>query len=972
MTDGTLATSDASHLGSDVLVAEVKTRIREHGLVVWLDAEGHYGPLMDTLATGALGFSYPIVSYHGSYLELMLAVEQYGNGLRPDHVLIHVPGVNKESVKETPVYELAAAGKMYERNLGTVVREAAVGVAKPEDVETFLRAPGLTLAKADAWLAELSAAPRDGMSLLLESLGLEEVVLSLLAGDRRLGAHLPKEGDKLLAFLEKGLGLDAAWRRFRLGEAELRPEAAAALVSSWLMAVEFVHDLKEPPVTVELRSLLSLGSRAKQSRKLAAAFRERLPDIYEELENDLQRVLAEERTSHHAEALGSIDTFRFEEATMRGASLDALRAGAWERAYGYSVDRTPATCFWVERSSALQRTWELIRLASEAGRAFAAQAKGLERCMSLEEATARYAEKLAPLDCAHRIFEQRAHALIASDLEDHDALLDVRATVRQAYRAWTNGVNRAFCDLCLAHGALPGRSLRQRAIYEDVVQRRLDEGMTTAFFMVDALRFEMAQDFARQLEREKYRVRLDARLAELPTETHVGMNALAPVEDGGKLHAVLKNGDLGGFRRKEFVVSDPGGRVRAIAERSSLGQLPLDLELEAFQDLSLTALKRKLVGKGSLVVVRSRELDTAGEHRLHLGTFDQTLALMKSAISLLSQAGIERFVVTSDHGFLLQDSTVDNVPFGASKRVPERRYAILDEPSGKPDVLEVRLSSLEYTAPKDLYLVFAPDTVVWKTRDDVAPFVHGGNSLQERVIPVLEIERAPRGRTTSKYEVVASPEPGHLGRQRLRVAVRLQNRETGTLAFEGPKKISLALRVPGRTELTLTVIAVEPPGELTNGRVLVPPNRGEAIIEFEIEGAVDDRVRVEVFHPDATADVTPKIVEGFFEVARDRRLRKPSDAPPAEAPVTVAPATISPAALRASNWEELVTDEAYRRVLQIVEERRSVNEEELRQLLGSPMRVRAFARSFDKLVVLLPFGIEVLTVNGMKVYARKD
>ena len=32
----------------------------------------------------------------------------------------------------------------------------------------------------------------------------------------------------------------------------------------------------------------------------------------------------------------------------------------------------------------------------------------------------------------------------------------------------------------------------------------------------------------------------------------------------------------------------------------------------------------------------------------------------------------------------------------------------------------------------------------------------------------------------------------------------------------------------------------------------------------------------------------------------------------------------------------------------------------------------AFARSFDKLVVLLPFEVEVLTVNGMKVYSRKD
>jgi hypothetical protein len=41
-------------------------------------------------------------------------------------------------------------------------------------------------------------------------------------------------------------------------------------------------------------------------------------------------------------------------------------------------------------------------------------------------------------------------------------------------------------------------------------------------------------------------------------------------------------------------------------------------------------------------------------------------------------------------------------------------------------------------------------------------------------------------------------------------------------------------------------------------------------------------------------------------------------------------------------------------------------------VLGSPRRVRAFAREFDRLVLLLPFGVEVLTVNGMKAYGRRD
>jgi len=586
--------------------------------------------------------------------------------------------------------------------------------------------------------------------------------------------------------------------------------------------------------------------------------------------------------------------------------------------------------------------------------------------------------ELAPVDRQHRLFEQRAHALLASDLDDYDALLEVRKAVRRAYRGWANATNRAFFELCVAHGPLPGRSLRQRSIYEEVVHPLVEQGGRVAFLLVDALRFEMAQGLALELRREKYRASLGARLAELPSETAIGMNALAPIERGGRLRPVMRDGKIAGFTAGEFSVCDPAARVRAMSERSlpGPGQSAEDIELEELQDLSLTQLKRRLSGKPPLVVVRSRELDTAGEHGLHLGTFDHTLALLKSAISLLSQAGVERFVIASDHGFLLQDATVENIPFGVGKRVPERRHALLREPSGMPDVLEVRLSALEYDVEEDLYLVLRPDTALWQTKSKVAPFVHGGNSLQERVIPVLVIDRhVVRGKTTSRYEVVAQAEPAHLGRQRLRVAVRLQNRENASLGFLAPKSISLALRVPGRPDVVIALLDVGPPATLSDGRVLVPPNRDEAVVEFELEGQTDEKVRVEVYHPDAVEDVTPKVVEGFFDAARSRRLPKlragegsvppPAAAPASEpAPVQAAPATPS--------FGELVADEGYRRVLEIIAERRTINEAELAQVLGSPRRVRAFARSFDDLVRLLPFEVEILTVHGMKAYARKD
>lgn len=945
-----------THLASHALAAEVRKKVRERGLVVWLDAERQYGELARSLDT--FDFKYPVLAFDGSYLELMLALERYGSGLFPEHLLIHLPGVNKDTVKETPIYELYKAGTLFEKGLATLVREAAVGVAKPEEVDAFVRAPTLTLARADEWLRELREQPRDRLSLLLDSLGADDVVMALVCEDTRLRGHLPSGAPQVFDTLERTLGLAPWWRTYRIGSAEPTSGAIATLVASWLMAVEFVDDLKDSPVTPELQRLKKLGRPLTDvCRRLVARFRETAPDVYELFAGELQDRLDEERTSHHAAALGSIDTFRFEEATTRAAAIAALQRSEWAAANALAIERTPESCFWVKRSATLQRTWEIVRAAAALGLSLAATAKALERCASHEEALERYVAKLAPIDRAHRTFEQRAHALLASDLEDYDALLEVRAALRGALRVWADAINRSFFALCVAQGALPHRGLRQRAVYEDVVHPLIERGGRVAFILVDAMRFEMAQGLADDFKREKYRVTLGARLAELPTETVVGMNALAPLEDKGRLRVLVKNGSIKGLASNEFSVVDPTSRVRAISARVPGGTE--DIELERFQDMALAKLQKRVQGK-SLVVVRSRELDTAGEHGLHLGTFEQTLALLKSAISLLAQAGVEHFVIASDHGFLLQDPTAANVPFGVNMRVPDRRHALLDQPSGMADVLEVPLSALEYDVESEAYLVFRPDTALWKVKEAIAPFVHGGNSLQERVIPVLVLERDTiRGKTTSKYEVVARAELAHLGRQRLRVAVRLQNRETGTLGFLAPKTITLALRIPDRPDVTITLLDAGPPATLANGRVLLPPNRDEALIEFELEGPVDDKVRVELFHPDAVEQVTPKTVEGFFDVGRNRRLGKALE--PAVAAVSTG-----------TKWAEQIGDPEYRRVLEIIEERRNINEAELQQVLGSARRVRAFARQYDELVKLVPFEIEVLTVNGMKVYARKD
>lgn len=90
----------AAESASARLAKELTKKVRDRGLVLWVDAERQYEPLVDALGRKELCFEYPVIALRGSYLELMLALEPFGNGLYPEKALVHLSGLNKESVKE--------------------------------------------------------------------------------------------------------------------------------------------------------------------------------------------------------------------------------------------------------------------------------------------------------------------------------------------------------------------------------------------------------------------------------------------------------------------------------------------------------------------------------------------------------------------------------------------------------------------------------------------------------------------------------------------------------------------------------------------------------------------------------------------------------------------------------------------------------------------------------------------------------
>lgn len=923
---------------------------------MWLDRDGHYTDFVGELAERHTSgdFPHPVVPFRGSFLEMMLALEGHAAGLDPAPLLIHMPGFTEDDMRRTPLLELYRAGTRYRRSLETLIRETASGRVEPEKLERFLASDAMTLAKADAWLARETSGGHDGLAGLLEDTSLEVVVAELLVRSTFLESHLnPASLDDLgtlRAYLGRKLGMTEAWVRFickddpHTGPLDGLKEALA----SWVLCVEYVHDLRRGPALEALKPLKSLrGGLVEICREQAELLRTQAPDRYEALADQVETHLHDELPNILPEDLGRIDTFRTEEARILDAAVQALGDGRWDAARAWAADRSARGSFWLQRDARRNIEWSLVADAATLGCGLAEQARPLQGWRSLDEAMAAYAEAGAVVDRAHRHFEQRRARLLQPQLPHFRGLKLAVAGLRARYREWADMTARDFSQLCRAQGALPAEGVQQRAVFGQVIAPLVAGAERVAVLLVDGLRYEMAQELAEALQAEGATVELSPRLAELPTITAVGMNVLAPVATGGRLTMAGARG-FAGFRAGEYAVDDPGSRARSMGMRAT-GEPALTLDLAEVCELDLDTLKRKVAQK-KLVLVHSREIDQAGEAGVGLAAFEDLLGQVTAGWLRLKAANVARFVVTSDHGFLLLDETVAVRPYG-KRSDPCPRYVLADERREEPATLTVSLAELGYQG-RDGFLLFPEDTAVFDTGGARPGFVHGGNSPQERVIPVLTVSGAATRADLSAYLVEAERGPDVLGMRRLRLRLVHDAEQSAGLPFERSAPVDLVIRAVDRPDVRGVVADVNGPGVRKGGRLHVPVEDGWTEVVFTLTGPHEEQVRIEVAHPDDVERVTPALVEGWFVVeGAGGGGVAPPETGDDERP----------------GWLDELPDDGTRRVFAHLARHRVVTEAEAVEMLGSARAFRRFSLHFEDLCGHTPLRVRIeVTPQGKR------
>lgn len=275
---------------------------------------------------------------------------------------------------------------------------------------------------------------------------------------------------------------------------------------------------------------------------------------------------------------------------------------------------------------------------------------------------------------------------------------------------------------------------QQRSFY----QKYVESAPNRVFVVIsDAMRYEVAAELAEQLQQEtRSQVAIHGIQGIFPTVTKFGMAALLPnkviypEETAGNLK-VMVDGQLSDAQNRDKILkaANPDSCV---------------LKYDDIRDL--TRDKRSSLVKGMKVVyIYHDQIDKRSHHDKAAmpAAVDDTLTDLKNITKMIiNEFSGTNIYFTSDHGFLYtysdpNESTKISHDLDNSYTLEiGNRYAIQAK-TGEMDSSFLEPVSMSYTC-RDVQGYTAPETIRIKKSGSGMNFVHGGTSLQEMVVPVIE------------------------------------------------------------------------------------------------------------------------------------------------------------------------------------------------------------------------------------------
>lgn len=854
------------------IIAEQTKRVveeaaREKAPLVWLDKTGEFASLALKWKNTQGAFPYPVFAFDGSFLELMMESRKTLEGKHPSPCVVYMKGFDDRDIKQTPMYETCKAGRTWSVPLERIIREAGTSVLSSEQIEHILKQDSLDVETAEKFADTMvNRCPEiDGA---VTTFGNEDdFVIAYLEGNDAVDISisiLKEHFNRVFGCTDDWI---ASWTHQTANLVSANEFAEA--FSAYLLCLEYSFDLSVPPRSERLSRLTKapVEYRIRVSRFLKTLRRDK-PKLYAVWAERTELGLTDEEKKVDAAGLGKLDTFRFEADIILDAALDSLVSGDWSMALDWATPRLEeslpseaARTFWVRNDPLRERIWKWINVTASLGREIKDAIENEIPAQSAIAAFDSYVSREWRIDRLHRKFKLVTATVNTATVRNrYDDFIRIRSAMNTLYRSWADSRTRGWNALCAKDGFAAHRDNAQRFFFGRMIEPALRTEKKTALVLVDAFRYELGEELASMLtdysNGEKI---IQAMLAELPTVTAVGMNALMPVTKDGSLDPVFdKTGKkILGFRSGERQVTTPDTRQRALAEYVDGRCEWTDLAL--FLDAKEKDLARMKTAK--LLVIATPDIDTMGESgtgALGINYFDPVLSRLKEMVEKLRDSGFNHIVITADHGFLLGDETVAN---GHASRLDkaDRRHAFDIRRSGD-NLVSIPLSDLGWkTEDRENSLVLDAGTHLL-TSAKPGTFYHGGNSLQERVIPLIVLSGgAPVQMADGSYRIVTETLSPVFGINRLLLSVEC----CGTSELFAPE--SVELRLTAVDDLQSRVTIGEAGGRRYAGDTFDALIGTPAIVSFRIETKNGKKTRIAVSQVSTLLAVDPVMTSDYFE-----------------------------------------------------------------------------------------------------------
>ena len=347
-----------------------------------------------------------------------------------------------------------------------------------------------------------------------------------------------------------------------------------------------------------------------------------------------------------------------------------------------------------------------------------------------------YTSDYYKMDTYYRLFYQSYEASLKAYHADlSDLFSDVKNIAERIYVNWfLEELGANWSDAIADQLRECGRIL-DLPMQTDFYRYKVAPSDARVYVIIsDALRYEVAAELAEVLRREtQSKVEISAMQGIFPTVTKFGMAALLPHKE---LSVELKSDKLSVFADSES--TEAGNRDKLLKSAK-----PKSIALKYKDIISMKRAERgELVRGMDIVYIYHDTIDEAGHGENSVfGACAEAIDEIKNIARIItSEFSGTHILITSDHGFLYtfnplrEDDKVDKNTPGDQDVEVARRYAIMRKGTVPEYLLPVK-----FLDGDTAYDAFAPrGSIRIKMKGGGLNFVHGGISLQEMVVPLID------------------------------------------------------------------------------------------------------------------------------------------------------------------------------------------------------------------------------------------